>query len=238
MAFVPLSKHDVFVSYAVVDNGQPLGKPHGWVTAFVDELELELARCLGRKELDLWLDRKRLSCNDVFSCEINAELRRSAVMVILYSQGYLESPWCRREREIFFQAMQGRHDSDRRLFLVEIDRVESDRRPDELRRINYLRFWEETSDDNPIRFGCPVPNPSWESHQSFYRQVAMLGRQVASQLRRLKLLEQGSERTEGVSHATHDGPLVFLADAADDVIHLRNEVATLPGPVRRAHSSR
>src|SRR5271157_5563044 len=102
MAFLPLSKHDVFVSYAVVDNGQPLGKSHGWVTAFVDELELELARCLGRKEyVDLWLDRKRLSCNDVFSSEIEAELRQSAVMVILYSQGYLESPWCRHEREIF-----------------------------------------------------------------------------------------------------------------------------------------
>jgi hypothetical protein len=223
MAFSPLSKHDVFVSYGVVDNSQPLGEAHGWVTAFVDQLELELARWLGRKEyFDLWLDRKRLSCNDVFSVEIEAEVRQSAVMVILYSQGYLESPWCKCEREAFFQEMHARLDSDRRLFLVEIDRVDSDRRPDELKRINYLRFWEENTDGNPVRFGWPVPNP--KDHQSFYNQVAVLGRQVANQLRRLKLLEQDSQHIE-ISSAARDRALVFLADAADDVVDVRNEVA-------------
>jgi hypothetical protein len=226
MTFLPLSKHDVFVSYAVVDNDPPLGKPHGWVTAFVHELDHALARHLGRKEyFDLWLDRKRLSCNDVFSSEIEAEVRKSAVMVILYSQGYLESAWCKHEREIFLQAMHDRLDSDRRLFLVEIDRVDSDRRPDGLRRINHLRFWEETSDGNPMRFGLPVPNPSWENHLSFYRQVAELGRQMANHLRHIKRLEQGSEEPDSTSSAVGDGRLVFLADVTDDVVDVRNEVA-------------
>jgi len=159
MAFTPLSRHDVFVSYAVVDNGHTLGEAHGWVTAFVASLELELARCLGRKEyFDLWLDRKRLSCNDGFSSEIEADLRQSAVMIMLYSQGYLESSWCGREREVFLQSVHDRVDSDRRLFLVEVDRVDSDRRPEELRRITYLRLWEETADGEPQRFGWRSKN--------------------------------------------------------------------------------
>jgi hypothetical protein len=65
-----------------------------------------------------------------------------------------------------------------------------------LRRINSLRFWEETSDNTPIRFGWPVPNPSWENHQSFYRQVAVLGRHIANQLRRLRLLEEDSKESD------------------------------------------
>jgi hypothetical protein len=226
MPFSPTSEHDVFVSYAVVDNGQPLGKAYGWVSAFVDQLELELARWLGRTEyFDVWLDRKRLSCNDPFSSEIESGLRRSAVMVLLYSRGYLESAWCRRERELFLRAIEGRLDSDRRLFLVEIDRVDSDHRPEELRRINYLRLWEENADSNPTRFGWPVPNPNWENHQLFYNQVAVLGRQVADQLRRLKQLEESSSHARSVSTAPPDWPTVFLAEPADDIVDVGNEVA-------------
>ena len=82
MAFIDGYQHDVFISYAVVDNGQPLGKAYGWISAFVDQLKNELARCLGRKGLaDVWLDRERLSCNDVFSVKIEADVRQSAVML-------------------------------------------------------------------------------------------------------------------------------------------------------------
>src|SRR5262249_38840120 len=109
MTFIPGYQYDIFISYAVVDNGQPLGQGHGWVSAFVDQLELEIARCLGRKELfNLWLDRKRLTCNDVFASEIEADLRQSAVMLVLYSQGYIASQWCKREREIFFDSISQR----------------------------------------------------------------------------------------------------------------------------------
>jgi hypothetical protein len=230
MAFVPHSKHDVFVSYAVVDNGQPLGKSHGWVTAFVDQLELELARCLGRKDcFDLWLDRKRLSCNDVFSSEIEDELHRSAVLITLYSQGYLVSPWCEREREIFLESIRDRIDSDKRLFLVEIDKVENDPRPDALKRINYFRLWGENTDGQPLRFGSPVPNPSWESHQLFYNGMSAVGRQVASQLRRLAELEQESQDANQVSSVAGNLPIVFLAEATDDVMDIRSEVAAYLG---------
>jgi hypothetical protein len=214
MAFVPLSKYDVFVSYAVVDNGQPLGKRYGWVTAFVDQFEVELARRLGRREyFELWVDRKRLSCNDVFSFEIEANLRQSAVMVVLYSQGYLESSWCSRERETFMQSVTDRVDPDRRLFLVEIDRVEADRRPHELKRINYLRLWEENVEGEPTRFGWPVPNPSWDSHQSFYTKVDALGRRVATQL--------SLNRRKFVNHLSPSAKL-----------RLENQVAVVTGGTR------
>jgi hypothetical protein len=230
MAFLPLSKHDVFVSYAVVDNGQPLGHSHGWVTAFVNQLAIELARCLGRKDrFDLWLDRERLSCNDVFSSAIEDKLRQSAVMITLYSQGYLVSPWCEREREIFLESIRDRIDPDKRLFLVEIDRVENDPRPDALKRIHYFRLWGENTDGEPLRFGSPVPNPSWESHQLFYNGMAAVGRQVAYELGRLAELEQKSPDATQVSSVASNLPIVFLAEATDDVMDIRSEVAAYLG---------
>ncbi|HYQ91081.1 MAG TPA: hypothetical protein VES89_03145, partial [Candidatus Competibacteraceae bacterium] len=59
-AFVTGFEHDVFVSYAHVDN-QPLlvpgGVPAGWVNTLVENLKRLLSQQLGRKDWGkLWFD--------------------------------------------------------------------------------------------------------------------------------------------------------------------------------------
>lgn len=224
MAFVPGYDHDIFVSYAVVDNGQPLGNHYGWVSSFVDQLKHELARALGRSDsFDVWLDRDRLSCGDIFSTEIETALQRSALLVVLYSKGYLASPWCARERKTFVQAA-GSNSIEQRIFLAEIDQVENDDRPKELKRLHYLKFWEKPIHDEPQRLGAPIPNPKWESHQPFYIQIGSLARQIARQLETMKSARNVPSPATPVSSPVEERPTVFLAESTDDVVSVRNEV--------------
>ena len=49
--------HDVFVSYAHVDNEALPGAEKGWVTNFINGLKIHLNKKLGRKEnYSLWMD--------------------------------------------------------------------------------------------------------------------------------------------------------------------------------------
>jgi len=48
-SYVPGYQHDVFVSYAQVDN-QTLGGDYGWVHTLVDNLKEMLSGQLGRRE--------------------------------------------------------------------------------------------------------------------------------------------------------------------------------------------
>ena len=66
--YVPDYRHDLFVSYAQVDN-QTLGGADGWVHTLVDNLKELLSGQLGRKEWgDIWLDR-RLDAGDAITPE-------------------------------------------------------------------------------------------------------------------------------------------------------------------------
>jgi hypothetical protein len=45
-----MSKCDIFVSYAFVDNEPLPGMDKGWISAFIDGLKIYLGQKLGRKD--------------------------------------------------------------------------------------------------------------------------------------------------------------------------------------------
>ena len=53
----------------------------------------------------MWRD-KRLTGAEVFSDEIEQQLRRSAILVSVISPGYMKSDWCNRELVAFTKAAQ------------------------------------------------------------------------------------------------------------------------------------
>jgi len=55
--YVPNYQHDIFVSYAHVDNEPFAGAEKGWVTTLISNLKNELGRQLGRADAySLWMD--------------------------------------------------------------------------------------------------------------------------------------------------------------------------------------
>jgi hypothetical protein len=98
--------NDIFISYSHIDN-QPFGDPRGgWVDIFHEQLQNFVNVHVGRRT-DVWRD-KRLTGAEVFSDEIEQQLRNSAVLVSVVSPGYIQSEWCNRELVGFTKAAHDR----------------------------------------------------------------------------------------------------------------------------------
>ena len=106
MGLVTGYNNDVFISYSHIDN-QAFGDPRGgWVDIFHEHLQNFVNVHVGRRTT-VWRDR-RLTGAEVFSDEIEQQLRSSAVLVSVISPGYMQSEWCNRELVGFTKAAQDR----------------------------------------------------------------------------------------------------------------------------------
>ncbi|CAN5765393.1 hypothetical protein BH18ACI5_BH18ACI5_27660 [soil metagenome] len=104
MALVSGYDNDVFISYGHIDN-QPFGDPGGgWVDIFHEHLQNFVNVHIGRRT-KVWRDR-RLTGAEIFSDEIEQQLRSSAVLVSVISPAYMQSEWCNRELVGFTKAAQ------------------------------------------------------------------------------------------------------------------------------------
>ena len=82
-------EHDVFISYATVDD---FPTKCGWVSAFVSSLNESLASASGLRDLDrIWWDRSNIDEEDSLTEQIRTKVQKSACMVVILSQGYSKS---------------------------------------------------------------------------------------------------------------------------------------------------
>ena len=88
-------EHDLFISYAHIDNRPLTPEQEGWISRFHRSLEALLSMRLGKKAR-VWRDDK-LEGNDVFAEEIVEQFDRTAVLVSVLTPRYLKSSWCTRE---------------------------------------------------------------------------------------------------------------------------------------------
>ena len=105
MAYVPGYSHDVFISYAHVNNIPPHAGAEGWVTIFHDSLMRHLPAFLKRGgdapvAPAIWRDGK-LTGVDFYDDTIDRAVRSSAVMISVMSERYFESEYCVRELQSF-----------------------------------------------------------------------------------------------------------------------------------------
>jgi hypothetical protein len=101
-------ENDIFISYSHIDN-QPFGDPRGgWVDIFHEQLQNFVNVHVGRRT-KVWRD-KRLTGAEIFSDEIEQQLRSSAVLVSVISPGYMRSEWCNRELVAFTKTADERGD--------------------------------------------------------------------------------------------------------------------------------
>jgi hypothetical protein len=89
--------NDIFISYAHADNTEE------WVDHFHDRMLHKLRQLDRQAPFAIWRDRK-LSGADVFSDEIDRQLRSSGLLISILSPNGLDSRWCQQERERFERA--------------------------------------------------------------------------------------------------------------------------------------
>ena len=143
MSYAAGFEYDVFVSYAFVDDTPLTGVDTGWVTAFVRSLESQMAVYLGRVEnVSVWWDRTNLCEEEKLSTQIAESLKKTATLLVILSPAYMASDWCRQERDVFLEAVRSQAGSDKRIFLVDLGRLETLERPPELTDFVPFKFWK------------------------------------------------------------------------------------------------
>jgi len=188
-------QHDVFVSYAHLDNEPLVGSDKGWVTTLITELKKLLGQKLGRADAySLWMDYK-LRGNQLVTPDIEAQLKNTATFLLILSPGYLASKWCVLEYTTFLQQVGA---SAGRIFMVEKDFIEREQKPLEFQELLGYQFWGRHADTGRVRtLGIPKPNP--EREPEYYQKLDDLATELASTLNRLKtqtMMESNSSELE------------------------------------------
>lgn len=218
-AYVPNYRHDIFVSYAHVDDLTYPDIEKGWVTTLIAGLKVGLSQKLGRGDIfSLWKD-EQLAHNKPFSPEILQALTQSATLIIILSPGYKASNWCLKEMDSFWQSLTERANS--RIFVVERDKLEIDEKPKVLEELLGYRFWvQDREGKSPRILGNPVPDPR---ERLYYDMLGDLVQDLAKELNQLKLLA-GKPAELQAQPQPDERPAVFLAEVTDDLETKRDQI--------------
>lgn len=211
MAFDPKPGHDLFISYAHVDDAPVFGAR--WVSALVQDLRHLLAQKMGRQDaFSMWWDEINLRGHHAITPEIRTVLQQSATLLMVLSPGYLASQWCRQEKDLFFEGLGG--EPQNRVFVVEKQVLDADQsRPAELADIKGYRFWYQDEHHQARTLSLREPEP----HVTAYiRLVEDLATDIS---RQLKARAAAAPPLPAEPKAT-----VFLAEVTDDLDPRREQV--------------
>lgn len=217
-AYVPNCNHDVFVSYAHVNN-KPLGeKKEGWVTTFVAQLRNLLGMHLGRSDnFSICMDDSDLRGNHSVTPEIIGNLGNSANLLVVMSQGYLASDWCQQELNTFVER-EGPNSS--RIFLVNTCDIKP---PQALQDLRGYHFWYRDQDQKERQYVVRYPHMTETEKSNYSLLVEDVAKDLADQLKALRKRAMG--HPPAPSSEKDRQKTVFLAEVPYSLRHIREQVA-------------
>lgn len=221
MAYLKGFQHDVFISYAHVDNlpDRPdLKDQKGWVERFAARLSVALWKRLG-EQVDLWRD-PRLKRSERFEAVIDEAVRGSAIFLSLLSNRYLKSEFCRHEIDLFVEAAAadelGVVFRDRsRIFPLLLYNLPVSARPGACRGPLGFRFHDATDE----RLGRPL-DPD-RDEERFVQVLHGLVDEIAELLEAIRSREADAVRPERASSSYR----VYLAATADSLTREKRRIA-------------
>jgi hypothetical protein len=235
MGYLPGYQHDIFISYAHVDN-VAANEEAGWVTRFREHLDVQLSKRIGRiGAVKIWQD-PALEGSQLSDKTIEDAINSSALFIALTSSGYLASEYCQQEVRWFHRKAGGESPGlvvgDRsRFFNVLLNNVPFNEWPIEFGRTSGFPFHDADSSDD---FGYP----SDPQEKAFQMQLRKLVEAVYRTLCAMKESLQSAAPTAALTSTSPssssslmtpqsgDGFTVFLADTADSLRTLRKRVTT------------
>jgi hypothetical protein len=213
-------EHDIFISYAHVDNLLVPGEQEGWITRFHQHLEIRLWKRFGRTaSVRIWRDPS-VRGNQVFDQTIQEAIEKSALFLALVSTGYLSSDYCLRESTCFYRKAlrepRGLKVGDAsRIFTVLLNNIPFDKLPKEFEGTRGYAFHDaERGDESgePVDFAGEV----------FRRQVRTLVDDIYPTLTQLRGLAEGATP---LRPPTEEKPFsIFIADVADTLRKTRQRL--------------
>lgn len=214
MAFVPGYQHDIFISYAKVDDEPLPGFKDGWVTTLAQNLKIVLGQYIGNLDTCQLQMAHELPGNVPIQQATFQALESTATLIVILSEGYIRTPWCQQQQSSFLHFVAHQMDSDARVFVVERGRLEPDERPGEFQKLTGYRFWVQEREGKPPRtLGFPKPQPD---EKQYYDLLNDLGYELSCELKRIKACGQPTARARPAAQEFR--ATVFLAVVSDDLL--------------------
>jgi hypothetical protein len=203
----------VFISYAHADNDPLYPGSKGWATQLHEDLPLRLRANLGRApDLSVFIDDK-VRGNDEIDENLLRKVRRSAVLIVVLTQEYLDSRWCLKELETFASERHPRFDlkvGDKyRMFKVMPRDVPRERHPVPLDNANGYKFFAVDS-AGPFR-----RTEETDTDHRHWEKLEDLAQDVADVLRTMKQL--ATAPAAPLPDPVRGRPAVFVAEVTDDL---------------------
>lgn len=108
MALIPGFDYDIYISYSQMDNSTFPGQENGWIKQFYEHLNLMLAKRFGRMDIiKFWWDPNMPDGNTSFDEFIDKAIKKSAIMICMNSHAYMNSEYCKKELELFYNKAKG-----------------------------------------------------------------------------------------------------------------------------------
>jgi hypothetical protein len=174
--FGPDYSHDIFVSYA---HGPLITR---WSQEFADDLAEEVNFSLKEKDpsrqVGLWIDR--LEGHLGLTPQLQ-EVRKAALLLVIMSDFYLDSEWCKNEAAWFEEARGGWANTDGRIFVVKAGPTDLKRWPKFLRdeRDETLPGYNFYKQDRPGESARPL----LKTDAAYALAKSALADQIAMQLK-------------------------------------------------------
>ncbi len=208
-------QHDLFISYAHIDNHPLGGRAQGWIADLHDALDYRLAMLMGRNVL-IWRDLK-LGGADFFDDEILDNLTASAAMLAIISPRYVRSDYCQKEVAAFLEHAQ-RSDGLRvgnksRLIKAIKTPVPLGDMPDAIRGQLGFDFFEHRPGGGHQAFD-ELFGDEWK--HKFWQKLEDLAQELAELLQLM--------REQAPSETTADGLTIYLGQATYDLSDARDSL--------------
>lgn len=209
---------DVFVSYAHIDEENPVPGQPGWITALHEWLRVRLAQLLG-KNPRIWRD-PQLQGNQIIIHSIDERLPRVAVFISVLSPRYVKSESCKHELDQFVTISST---SSRvavadvtRVFKVVKTPVRREQEPQVLQPLRGYDFYVVEPQSGRTRELGPMSPP--DVLQQYYSKLDDLAHDVAHVLTALEGdVAHDEKRAPG-------GGTVYLAETTYDLQERRDAI--------------
>ena len=225
MAYIPDFEYDIFISYAHVDNLSTSGNPK-WVEVFHNQLEISLAKRIGKMGLiKIWRD-KRLEGDQLFDETIQSSIDNAALFLALTSNSYLASDYCKKELNVFYNRaksdLYGIQIEDRsRISNALLNNTPHEDWPEEYGRSSGYPFHDAEDEET---FGEPTD----PGEKLFQKQLRELVDSLHKKLIKFKELPEARtappDEVNDEPAEAEKGPTVFIADITDSHRTVRTRI--------------
>src|SRR5258707_41852 len=229
--------HDIFISYAHLDDRSPFGDEKGWIDLLHERLSVLVSQALGY-ELRIWRDGHNLQGNDQLQGAIGEGVAQALLLIPIISPRYVQSEWCNREMDVF-HAAEPPPQAAAPGFRSRVFKVIKTPLPDHLKNlepeqvrslIGYQFFGEDESDGQLHEFSSDPKD------KSYWKTLNRLVSDITKTLIELKS-SPGSQPAQGAAtppplvmpgavapHGATTAKLVYLAETTSDLAKERELV--------------